>query len=111
MLSLLNTRTAIVDANLALSVLIIVSAGLYNRYSSRANKVRWSDLLMGVLTLHLAVLVITSGRIGRLWFPELSTSGWPARIIGLLLLIVAGICFWGAFRKRRLEQPRKGDSS
>ena len=97
MLNFLDTRGNIVGATLGLSILIIVSAGLYNRYSSQSAKLKWSDLLMGGLTLHLAVLVISSGRTGRLWFPEMSTSGWPARFIGFLLLVVTAFSFSPAF--------------
>jgi len=62
---------------------------------------KWSHFYVGLLCLTLGVLALRTGYIGRLWFPELSTSGLAARVVGALWLIVAAICFKGAYSNQR----------
>jgi hypothetical protein len=61
---------------------------------------KWSHFGIGLLCLVLGVLAISSGYVGRLWFPEMSTSGPAARLVGVLWLVVAGIALRGAYTER-----------
>jgi hypothetical protein len=67
------------------------------------------NFCMGLLALDLGVETIWRGHIGQLWFPEISASGWAARFVGLVWLIVATICFAGSYKKSDTKDD-DGDS-
>jgi drug/metabolite transporter (DMT)-like permease len=99
----LNLRAAILAGNLVVGVLILVGAYLYNKRAARTREVQWGNLFIAVLMLVLGVGAITRGRTGRLWFPEMTTFGWPARLGGFLCLVVAVICFLGSVKRRHSD--------
>ncbi len=102
-----TAQITIVDGSFMLCAFILFAAWVYSRSPSRTREVRWSNLWMGLLSLLVAIIALFSDHVGRLWFPEMSTSGWPARAMGVLCFVVASIYLWGS--SCRKESPDRDD--
>jgi hypothetical protein len=78
---------------------ITIAAAVYDQRPYRRLEIRWGNFLFALLFAVVASMALFTGRITTSRH-SVSFVGAPARAVGVLFLVPAGLAFAGSFRRR-----------
>ena len=60
----------------------------------------WGSVTLGFLMLLVGFASIATGRVGRLWFPEMTAVGTQAKVYGVACVIFGAVWLYAGFRPK-----------
>jgi hypothetical protein len=68
--------------------------------SAAAPKSFWGPLIVGILAALVGVGMLLTGHAHRVFVPDLKVDGAAAQLLGIIHLVISGICLTAAYRRR-----------